>query len=73
MITFCMTTNASNELANDSKSAILIESTTGEIVFSKDENTRRSPASMTKIMSLKIILDCYNDNRFTMDDLVTTS
>lgn len=73
MITFSITTEASINLAGDSKSAILLEASTGEVIFSKDMDAKRSPASMTKIMSLKIIMDCYKENRFTMDDLVTTS
>ncbi len=65
--------NASNELASNLPSAVLMESSTGEVVFSKDEHKRRSPASMTKVMSLKIILDKYESGLFKMDDLVSTS
>mgnify|MGYP002512914255 CR=1 FL=1 len=64
---------ADSNLAKNSKSAVLMESLTGEVVFSKDEHTRRSPASMTKIMSLKIIFDSYSQGAFKMDDIITTS
>ena len=49
------TSASDNSLGLSCGSAVLMESLTGEVVFSKDEHTRRSPASMTKIMSLKII------------------
>ena len=65
--------NADSNLVKNSKSAILMESLTGEVVFGKDEHTRRSPASMTKIMSLKVIFDSYSQGLFKMDDIITTS
>lgn len=65
--------NAEVELVLNSKSAILIEPTTESIVYTKNAHEKRSPASMTKIMSLKIIFDCYKDGKFKMEDLVTTS
>lgn len=60
-------------LASNSDSAILLESTTGEVIFQKNSDYKRAPASMTKVMSLKIIFDHYKEGRFTMDDMVTTS
>ena len=62
--------NADSDLVKNSKSAVLMESLTGEVVFSKDEHARRSPASMTKIMSLKIIFDSYSQGAFKMDDIM---
>ncbi len=44
-------------LAPNAKSAVLIESSTGEIIYSNNENEKRAPASMTKMMSLIIIMD----------------
>lgn len=64
---------AEDNLVKNAKSAVLMEASTGEIVYSKDENSRRFPASMTKIMSLKLIFDSYTSGGFKMDDLVTTS
>lgn len=64
---------AETMMASNCDSAILMESMTGEVVFEKNSHYKRAPASMTKVMSLKIIFDNYKDGRFTMDDLVTTS
>ena len=45
------------ELASNSKSSILIEASTGEVIYEKNENERRAPASMTKMMSLILIME----------------
>lgn len=44
-------------MAPNAKSVILIEASTGEIIYSRNENERRSPASMTKMMSLLLIME----------------
>jgi D-alanyl-D-alanine carboxypeptidase (penicillin-binding protein 5/6) len=61
------------ELVKTGKSAILIEATTGSILYSKDPDLKRSPASMTKIMTLKLILDALDCRRLELEELVTTS
>ena len=38
-------------LAENANSAIMIEATTGEILYKKNEKERLAPASMTKIMT----------------------
>ena len=60
-------------LAKNSKSACLLETTTLDVLYDKNASTRLFPASMTKIMSIKIILDNYAKCSFSMDDMVTTS
>ena len=45
------------ELTSNAKSSILVEATTGEIIYKKNENEKFAPASMTKIMSLIIIME----------------
>jgi D-alanyl-D-alanine carboxypeptidase (penicillin-binding protein 5/6) len=60
-------------LANNSKSACLLEPSTLDVLYEKNSDSKLFPASMTKIMSIKIILDHYTKGSFTMDDMVTTS
>lgn len=55
------------------KSAILMEASTGTILYSKEPDLRRSPASMTKIMTLKLILDAVESKRIDLEEMVTTS
>ena len=43
-------------IISDGKSAILIESSTGKVLYEKNSHDRYAPASMTKIMSMLIVL-----------------
>ena len=56
MIIFIPKVNALT-LADNAASSILIESSTGEIIYKKNENEKRAPASMTKMMSLILIME----------------
>ena len=57
----------------EAPSGILMESQTGTVVYQKDADTRRSPASITKIMTLILIFDALDKGSLKMDDTVTTS
>lgn len=50
-----------------------MEASTGTVIYEKDSDTRRSPASITKIMTLILIFDALENGTLKMDDLVTTS
>ena len=54
-------------------SAILMEASTGQIVYEKDADTKRPPASVTKVMTLLLIFDALADKKITLEDEVTTS
>ncbi len=56
-----------------SKSAVLMEASTGEIVFSKNENEALPPASVTKIMTLLIIMEAIAEERISPDAKVVIS
>lgn len=57
----------------DAPSGVLMEAETGTILFEKDKDTRRSPASITKIMTLILIFDALEKGNLKMEDTVTTS
>lgn len=61
------------ELVKAGRSAILIEATTGTVLYEKEPDVRRPPASMTKIMTLKLILDAVKSKRLDLEEFVTTS
>ena len=61
------------DLAKNAKSAILVETTTGKILYSKDENLKRSPASMTKIMTLLLIMENLENGNIKLTDKVNIS
>ncbi len=54
-------------------SYIVMEASTGQVICEQDADTRRSPASITKIMTLLIIFEHLKSGRIRLDDQVTTS
>ena len=61
------------DLAPKTKSAILIEKDTGSIIYDKNKDERLSPASMTKIMTMLLIMEALDEKRITLKDKVRTS
>ncbi len=55
------------------KSAILMDQNTGQILYKQNENERRPMASMTKIMSLLLIMEKIDDGSLKYDDEVIIS
>ncbi len=55
------------------KSAVLMEASTGEILFSKNENDALAPASVTKIMTLLLIMEAIDEERISPDAKVIIS
>lgn len=54
-------------------SAVLMESSTGTVIFEKDADTARPPASVTKVMTMLLIFDALADGSISLDDEVTVS
>lgn len=54
-------------------SAILMEASTGTVIYEKDADTKLRPASITKIMTLILIFDALNNGKITLDEKVTVS
>ena len=57
----------------EAPAAVLMEKETGTVIFSRDPDTRRSPASITKIMTLILIFDAIQNGKLHLDDTITTS
>lgn len=66
-----MTVYAAPEVS--SPSYIVMEASTGQVICEQDADTRRSPASITKIMTLLIIFEHLKSGRISLEDMVTTS
>ena len=54
-------------------SAVLMEASTGKVVYEKNGDQVRSPASITKIMTLILIFDALESGKIKMTDEVVTS
>lgn len=67
--------SSSNEvnLAENAKSAILIDASTGQILFEKNAHEKLAPASMTKIMSMLVIVESIEKGIINWNDMVTAS
>lgn len=61
------------ELDLTAKSSILIEASTGEILSEKNSDEKLAPASMTKIMTMLLIMESLEKNEYTLDDKVNIS
>lgn len=57
----------------EAPSAILLEPTTGTVLYDKNADEHRSPASITKIMTLILIYDELEKGTLKMEDEVVTS
>lgn len=54
-------------------SAVLMEASTGSVLYEKDADTRRAPASVTKIMTMLLIFDALESGKIRLEDEVSTS
>ena len=66
-------TENSGEQLIEAPSAVLMEKETGTVIYSRDPDTRRSPARITKIMTLILIFDAIENGKLHLDDTITTS
>lgn len=54
-------------------SSILMEASTGTVIYEEQADQRLSPASITKIMTLILIFDALEDGTITLEEEITTS
>lgn len=59
--------------APNAKSVVLMEPSTNTIIYKRNENEKLSPASMTKMMSLLLIMENIDKGVIKLDDVVTVS
>ena len=61
------------DLAKNAKSAILIEASTGEIMWEKNAHEKLAPASMTKMMSMLLVVESIDKGNLKWDQMITVS
>lgn len=61
------------DLAPNAKSVILIEASTGDILYERNSHEKLPPASMTKMMSMLLIMESIDKGIIKWDDIVTVS
>lgn len=62
-----------NTLTPGAKSSILIEQSTGKILYEFNSHEKRNPASMTKIMSMLLVMEALESKQIKMSQVVTVS
>lgn len=71
LVTGCVPVKAQMELT--APSAILVEASTGQVIYEKNATEQRSPASITKIMTLLLLFEALENGRISLKDSVLTS
>lgn len=61
------------ELTLTSHAALLMEKSTGEILYAQNEHDALPPASVTKIMTVLLTMEAIDSGRIALDDMVTVS
>jgi len=67
------TYNAGENLNLGGRSIILVEETTGRVLYERDADVQMPPASITKIMTLLLTMEAMEQGRFSLDTMVTCS
>lgn len=63
----------STDLVTNVKSAILIERDTGKVLYQKNSNEELPPASMTKIMTMLLIMEAIDQGKLKWNEKIRTS
>ena len=60
-------------VAVDAESCILMEKATGQVLYAENEHEQLEPASVTKVMTLLLVMEAIDAGTLAYDDLVTAS
>ncbi|WP_270179127.1 D-alanyl-D-alanine carboxypeptidase family protein [Alkalihalobacillus sp. CinArs1] len=71
--TFASANEIKSDIVEESSSAILIERDTGAVLYEKDSDKKLPPASMTKIMTMVLIMEAIESGKVKLDDKIRTS
>ena len=61
------------ELDIGGKSALLMDVATGTVLYENNANLQLAPASVTKVMTMLLIMEAVDSGKITMEDTVTAS
>ncbi|MBZ4646822.1 MAG: D-alanyl-D-alanine carboxypeptidase [Clostridia bacterium] len=62
-----------NDLNIQAKSAVLMEASTGKILYEQNSHEKLPPASVTKVMTMLLIMEAIDNGKISFDDMVTSS
>ena len=64
---------AAEDISVNASCAVLMEESTGTILYAKGENEERAPASVTKVMTLLLVAEAVDSGAISLDDTVTAT
>lgn len=64
---------AEEDFAPNGKSAILVDNLSGKVLYEKNADEKRAPASMTKLASMLMVMEAIDDGNLKFEDKVTIS
>lgn len=64
---------ADESLLQNAKSGLLMEVSTGKIIYEKNIHEKTSVASMTKMMGMVLIMEALEDGKIKLEDMVVVS
>ena len=76
---FCLPAKAEGEnkydkgIVVEAKSALLMEPSTGKIIYEKNSHERFAPASVTKIMTMLLAMEAIDSGKIKLQDKITVS
>lgn len=75
IVPLCVTSSAEGEMPVEVKAraAVLMDQTTGKVLMKMNEHEKLYPASVTKIMSMLLVMEAIDSNKIRLTDIVTTS
>lgn len=62
-----------NDLNIQAKSAVLMEASTGKILYEQNSHEKLPPASVTKVMTMLLIMEAIDNGKISFDDMVASS
>ncbi len=73
VISIALPTRAQSTIEISAPSAILVEKTTGTVLYEKDADKKMRPASVTKIMTMLLIMEAIQSGQYGYSDIVSAS
>lgn len=64
---------AENNIKVEANSALLIEESSGDVIFEKNSNDKYAPASVTKVMTMLLTMEAIDSGKISFNDKVTVS
>lgn len=69
----CVYAAPKSEMEIEAKSGVVVEASTGKMIYEKNADEKLPPASVTKVMTMLLIFDAVEAEKIKMEDTVTVS